>query len=155
MASSISKIDSTEIGKHLSEAFSSFGFVYIINHGLAAQDVSQLFRSSRDFFQLPLKQKRLFQRQPTHPDRVKAEQGFIEQNQERLDALKKSKSAQQQVGFPTFTLLFFLIIFMASNLSSTQVTESNHSPIKATAWLAKLNLEDQHGQEQGRREAKQ
>jgi isopenicillin N synthase-like dioxygenase len=55
-----------ETAKHIVDAFKTYGFVYLVNHGISDAKVEQLFDWSRKFFALPESVR-------THPDLLRPE----------------------------------------------------------------------------------
>ena len=74
---------STEIGKELYDAFSLCGFVYLENHGIAPNVISDILDSSRKFFEQSPEDKMKIARHPV------TTQGYVEPGKEMLDNLKE------------------------------------------------------------------
>ena len=71
--------DYRKVGEELFRAFETIGFVYIRAHGVSKEVIAQSMKTSKDFFNLPLEEKRQIKRDPD------VKQGFIESGQELFD----------------------------------------------------------------------
>ena len=49
-----------EMGQELHEAFETWGFAYVANHGIPADIIEECMAASRDFFQLPVETKKKY-----------------------------------------------------------------------------------------------
>lgn len=79
------------VGRELYRAFSDFGFVYLANHGIDAQEVENMFQSSRHFFNLTEEEKLTCARDPV------TTQGYVQPGQESLDKLKGGSAEENEV----------------------------------------------------------
>lgn len=72
--------DYRKVGVELFKAFETIGFVYVHGHGVTKEVVAQSMKTSKEFFLLPLDEKRQIKRDPD------VKQGYIEAGQELFDS---------------------------------------------------------------------
>ena len=75
-----SESDFEECGRTLFDAFSKIGFVYLCDHGIEANVVSEAFKASKEFFCLPQELKDLVRKVEG------SDQGYVGRGQEIFDA---------------------------------------------------------------------
>lgn len=78
-ASEPSRDEWLRVGKSVAEAFQNIGFVYLKNHGVPETQVSSLVASGGRFFDLDLKTKNKYPRNP------EKQQGYVEVDREKFD----------------------------------------------------------------------
>ncbi|KAF2358953.1 Non-hem dioxygenase N-terminal domain [Trinorchestia longiramus] len=66
------------VGRQLTEAFSDIGFAYVTNHGIPEEMITRTFRSTGEFFELPLEEKEKLSRLNCH--------GYVAVDREKLSA---------------------------------------------------------------------
>ena len=72
--------DYKNVGIELFKAFESVGFVYIKGHGVPKEVITKSMERSRDFFNLPLENKKQILRDP------EVQQGYVEAGQELFNS---------------------------------------------------------------------
>ena len=97
LSDSASLENRTTVAKDILHAFQKYGFLYIINHGIRAQDIKDSFEQSSAFFDLPLDEKNAYAW-----DRPESNRGYSCMGQEKVtnDSLDKDGVADIRASNP-------------------------------------------------------